>query len=352
MSWLKSIFGGSGPRQVLMQPSGRRFEVPKGETVLERALKEGIAYPHDCTVGTCGSCRSRLIEGSVEAITPFGYTLSREELEAGYILACQAIPKSDLVLEVSAPERDMPAPGEYQARLIALDDLTHDIRRATFELDAPMRYVAGQYANFRWPGDPRGRSFSFASKPSPDGLTRISTFVRRVPGGAFTGHIFSDQAQDTPYVVDGPHGNFWLRDGTGPILCVAGGSGLAPIISLLEDATARGVRRDCILLFGARSTRDVYGSAEIAAIRESWPASFDYWPALSEEQLEGTRHGFVTAHIAPALERLGPGAQAYLCGPPVMIDAAVEALARHGIGLDDIHYDKFTDASAQPAAIA
>ncbi|MFW2828775.1 2Fe-2S iron-sulfur cluster-binding protein [Sphingomonas sp. ID0503] len=356
MSWLKSIFGGGGSggseRTVTLQPSGAQFAVPKGETVLERALKEGIAYPHDCTVGTCGSCRSKLIEGKVDAITPFSYTLSREELEAGYILACQAVPKGPVVLEVDTAVADRPGAESYQGRLVESENLTHDIKRLVIELDRPMPYIAGQYVNVGWPGDTRTRSYSYAEKPEAGGRQRISTFVRRVPGGAFTGYIFDTAQPGDPLTLDGPHGNFWLREGTGPIVCIAGGSGMAPIISLLEDAAARGARRDCILLFGARGARDLYAEDRIAAIRSRWAAFFDYWPVLSEEPVAGMRDGFVTAHIAAALDRLGGGAQGYLCGPPGMIDAGVETLTAGGVPLDCIHYDKFTDASTTAAATA
>jgi p-cymene monooxygenase electron transfer component len=345
MSFLKKLFAGQGPLEVRLQPSGAHFAVPSGETILERALKEGLAYPHDCTVGTCGSCRSRLIEGKVQAITPFGYTLSREELEAGYILACQALPRSELVLEVSLEAPALPAARSFEAQLIGLDDLTHDIKRARFSLNAPLDYLAGQYVNLSWPGDTRSRSYSFCQKPMEGGRSQISTFIRRVPGGGFTEHLFSSDPFGTSYRLDGPHGNFWLREADGPILCVAGGSGLAPIISLLEDAAARGVARDCILLFGARTERDLYATEEIAAIAAAWKAGFEYRPILSEQSLAGFAHGLVTNAIAPALNELGRNAHAYMCGPPPMIDAGVAVLTSEGIALEHVHYDKFTDAS-------
>jgi p-cymene monooxygenase electron transfer component len=338
MAWLKRLFGEKGPYGVTLTPSGQTFEIPRGETVLERALKAGIAYPHDCTVGTCGSCRTRLVEGQVEAITPFGYTLSREELEAGYILACQALPKSDLVLEVDTAERRTPAPRTVRATLVGLEDLTHDIKRATFALETPLDYIAGQYANIAWPGDGRARSYSFSHAPLAGGSAQISTFVRRAPS-----------AFEARYLIDGPHGDFWLRDGEGPILCIAGGSGLAPILSLLQDAAERGVARDCILLFGARSARDLYAGEEIAGIAARWTARFEYWPILSEATADGYREGLVTTHVASALQALGPGAQAYLCGPPAMIDAGIDAITRCGLALADIHYDRFTDASTASA---
>lgn len=350
MSFLKKLFAGRGPLDVRLQPSGAHFAVPSGETILERALKEGLAYPHDCTVGTCGSCRSRLVEGKVQAITPFGYTLSREELEAGYILACQALARSDLLLEVSLETPALPAATSFEARLIGLDDLTHDIKRASFALDAPLDYLAGQYVNLSWPGDARSRSYSLCQKPVKGGRSQISTFIRRVPGGGFTEHLFSGDPFAVSYRLDGPHGNFWLREADGPILCVAGGSGLAPIISLLEDAAARGVARDCILLFGARTERDLYAGEEIAAIAAAWKGRFEYRPILSEQSLAGVAHGLVTDSIAPALDELGRNTHAYMCGPPGMIDAGIAALTSEGIALEHIHYDKFTDASHKAPA--
>jgi p-cymene methyl-monooxygenase electron transfer component len=350
MSLFSKLFSKAPARNVVIETTGRTFAVASGETVLERALKDGIAYPHDCTVGTCGSCRTRLISGNVEAITPFGYTLSREELAAGYILACQAIPKSDLLIEIDVTESAEIAALQQPARLIGTSHLTHDIKQMTLAVDKPIHYKAGQYANISWGDGAVHRSYSFAGPPSAAGTTQPSFFIRHVPGGQFTDRLFSDEAAGIALEIDSPHGNFWLRDGQGPIICIAGGSGLAPILSVLADAANRRIRRDCVLMFGGRGVRDVYATDEIAAIRTRWTAGFDYWPILSEEQADGYRHGMVTAHIPQALERLGPGTHAYLCGPPAMIDAGIAALTAQGIALADIHYDKFTDASTSVGA--
>lgn len=345
MSLLSKLFGKAPERAVEIESSGDRFSVPSGTTILERALAEGIAYPHDCTVGTCGSCRTRLISGKVEAITPFGYTLSREELEAGYILACQALPKSDLVLDVEIGSSADQEAVRQPARFEGADDLTHDIKRVSIRVDKPIHYKAGQYANIHWGDGSIHRSYSFADAPEAGGTSEPHFFIRHVPGGQFTDRLFGGSLPAEPIELDGPHGNFWLREGKGPIICIAGGSGLAPLLSLLQDAANRRVRRDCILLFGGRGERDLYAAEAIAAIRSAWTASFDYWPVLSEENNAQYRPGFVTAYVAQALDRLGPGAQGYMCGPPPMIDAGIAALTNAGVGLTDIHYDKFTDAS-------
>lgn len=345
MALFSRLFGKNPSRSVKIEPAGVAFDVEPGATILERALAQGIAYPHDCTVGTCGSCRTRLVSGQVEAITPFGYTLSREELDAGYILACQALPKSDLVINVDIAGSGSLEPVCQPARLVEVTELTHDIRQVTLEVDTPLHFRAGQYANLSWGEGNVHRSYSFATPPSASGINRPGFFIRHVPGGLFTDRLFDGTLADLPLRIESPHGNFWLREGKGPIVCVAGGSGLAPVLSLLQDAASRRIRRDCILLFGGRTERDLYAAQAIAAVRSSWTASFDYWPVLSEETNPQFRQGFVTGHIAQALEKLGSDAQAYLCGPPAMIDAGISELTARGVTLADIFYDKFTDAS-------
>lgn len=346
MSLFSKLFGSAEARKVEIASTGQKFAVAAGETILERALKDGLAYPHDCTVGTCSTCKTRLISGKVDAITPFSYTLSKEELAAGYILACQAVPKSDLVIDVEIAAGCAVAATTQSARLVALEDLTHDIKRVRWAVETPIQYRAGQYMNVR-AGEEDQRFYSFAVAPAASGMTELTSFIRHVPGGTFTDRLFLGNAIGANYEIDGPHGNFWLRDGTGPMICIAGGSGLAPILCLLQDAVNRKARRDCILLFGARAERDLYAADEIAAIRRAWLGNFDYWPILSETAAQGTRSGLVTDFAAAALTRLGPGAQAYMCGPPPMIDAGIAAVSALDIDLHDIHYDKFTDASSR-----
>lgn len=343
---LKKLFAKKPSKRVKIADSDIEFEVEKNQTVLEAALKQGFEFPHDCTVGTCGSCRSKLLSGKVDAITPFGYTLSREELEAGYILACQAVPESDLEIGVDLDTNAVPVL-RVSAHIAETRNLTHDIKLVAWETDQPVDYRAGQYMNVTWPGGPGSRSYSFSAAPTAGGGTRLSTFVRKVPGGAFTEALFGGELDDVAFEIEAPHGNFWLRKGPGPILLVGGGSGLSPLMSLVEDAVACGVERDAVLLFGGRGERDLYCLDEIAEIAEKWRGKFEFWPVLSETQSEGRRFGLVTDEIPAALANLGgaSGVQAYMCGPPPMIDAAVATLNAKGVGIGDIHYDKFTDAS-------
>ncbi len=343
---LKKLFARKPLHRVRLSGTATEFEVGRNQTVLESALGQGLAFPHDCTVGTCGSCRSQLVSGKVDAITPFGYTLSREELQAGYILACQAVPESDLEIEV---DLETTAAVRTTASLVSMRELTHDIREFVWKSDAPVHYRAGQYMNVSWPGAPGSRSYSFSVAPDPAGQNRLASFIRKVPGGAFTEPLFAGDLASASFEIDGPHGGFWLRDGDGPILLVGGGSGLAPLMSLLEDASARGVKRNAVLLFGGRAERDLYCLEEIASIAARWQARFEFRPVLSEEQAPGRRFGMVTDEIPAAIAELGgtAGLQAYMCGPPGMIDAGLAVLSASGLALHDIHYDKFTDASTR-----
>lgn len=353
--FFKKLFGTAPPRKATIAPFGVEVSIPPGQTLLEAALAQGVAFPHNCTVGTCASCKCRLVTGSVDAITDFGYTLSREELQAGFILACQAVLKSDIAIEVESPGADAPAAERFAGRIKAVLPLTHDILSVTIALDRPIRYIAGQYANLTVAGIP-ARSYSFATGADRVGLREVTFFIRKVPGGAFTERLFAGGLDDAEIAVDGPHGMFYLRAGDTPIVCLAGGSGLAPVISVLQDARKTRVRRDCVLLFGARTQADLYGCEQIDEIRDNWGGNFTFVPILSHEPEDSGwtgRRGFVTAAIGEYLGSENRSViQAYMCGPPPMIDAAITELTALGVPLSGIHYDKFTDASYTAKAAA
>lgn len=350
LSILKSLLGKKTPKLAEVLPFGTRFEIPGGQTLLESALAHHVPFPHNCTVGTCGSCKCRLKVGRVKAITDFGYTLSKEELDAGYILACQAVPRDELtIVEVEIQSADTPPPEKFTGRITAQEMLTHDILRATIELDRPIHFIAGQYANITTASVPRGRFYSFADAPKPEGRRSISLFVRKVPGGIFTEALFRGELDELELEVEAPHGSFHLRTGTAPMVCIAGGSGLAPLLSLLEDACANRAQRRCVLLFGGRRQADLYALEQIKAIAAAWLQGFEFVPVLSDEPADsdwaGAR-GLVTEFVESSL----PGirwheAEGYMCGPPRMIDAGVSVLTHLGVRLESIHYDKFTDES-------
>jgi NAD(P)H-flavin reductase/ferredoxin len=331
------------------QINGQAVVVHERETVLQAALRNGIDFPNSCRVGGCGTCKCKLASGQVTELTETGYLLSAEELDAGFILACQSVPRSDIEIEV-----DLTPKAAVTGRVIAQERLTHDIVELRLQLEQPLHYEPGQFANLSIEGLPGvERSYSFATPVRGD--RQVSFFVRKVTDGLFSSLINDQDVVGRTVTLNGPHGDFWLRADDAPILMVAGGSGLAPILAILRDAVARGVERSVTLVFGAREQRDLYALAEIETIARRWRGEFRFVPVLSSEphdsDWDGAR-GLVTEQL-PAL--LDASAHAYLCGPAGMIDSAVEQLSAHGVQRAHIHFDKFTtqaDAAAPARAPA
>lgn len=308
-----------------------------GETVLQAALRNGVEFPNSCRVGGCGSCKCRLADGTVHERTETGYLLTGDELDQRYILACQSVATSDVRIEV---ELGAAARGVH-GLVIAQDKLTHDITRLVLVLDEAIAFEPGQYANVSVEGlTGVVRSYSFATPPGSD--RTVTFFVRKVPGGKLSSFIHDEPLIGRSARVDGPHGDFVLREDCAPLLMVAGGSGLAPILAMLQAQAAAGCARDVTLVFGARAQRDLYALDEIAAVARAWRGKFEFVPVLSEA--EGDAHwtgqrGLVTEALA---SRIAPGAHAYLCGPPAMIDRAVSVLRAKGVRAEHIHADRFT----------
>ena len=244
----------SGKRLATVRINDQTISAGPGETVLSAALRNGIDFPSSCRVGGCGTCKCKVTSGKVKELTETGYLLSAEELEQGYVLACQSVPQSDVSVEV-----DLSA---FTARgirgvIVAQEKLTHDITRVTVQLDQPIPYKAGQFANVAIDGVPGVvRSYSFAT-PSHRSA-EVSFVIRKVPGGKLSTLVNDEDLRGRVVRVDGPVGDFFLRASDAPMLMVAGGSGLSPILAILKEALNAGVTRSVTLLFGAREQRDLY----------------------------------------------------------------------------------------------
>lgn len=349
MGFLKNLLG-RGEYAVTAMPADLRFTARAGQSVLESALAQGIAFPHSCTVGTCGACKCHLKAGKIREITNFAYVLDAAELRSGVILACQAEPRSDLTLEVPGlvAKRLHPV-SDYDGAIDDVTTLTPDIERVTVRLDRPMAFDAGQYATLEAPGIHGARAYSMANPPTPGGDTQLTFIIRHVPGGLFTDALFKGDLAGVPLRVRGPAGNFWLRDSREPLIAIAGGSGLAPLLSMLGDAAERQVGRPCVVMFGARRQADLYALDTLAAFARKWNGTFEFVAVLAEEPADsdwqGAR-GLVTEEIATRVRPYASsGTEAYLCGPPGMVDAATRALCALGIELGNVHFDKFLDGS-------
>ncbi|MGI9305315.1 MAG: 2Fe-2S iron-sulfur cluster-binding protein [Gammaproteobacteria bacterium] len=340
-------------------PAGRRVEVRAGDNLLKAALEAGLAWPHDCRVGSCGTCRCTLKEGRIKPLSDFSYVLDGEQLNAGMILACQTSPRSDLVVEVALDAENAVSVTSNPGVIKAIDRLTHDIVELSVNINgaSPPEYIAGQYAELAVQGIEKPRSYSFARAPGDKSGCDLTFFVRRVPGGEFTEWLFGGDRTGTALTISAPYGAFWLRPGKQPIVCVAGGSGLAPIKALLEAAHDAAIQRDVTFLFGARTQKDLYCLDAMETLESAWSGErFEFVPVLSEEPSDsdwGGARGLVTDYLQKHYVDTGAidmkACQGYLCGPPPMIDAAIAVMNAAGLSDERIFFDKFLDASTMPA---
>lgn len=339
--------------------SGKTFTVNAGDNLLKSALGSGVQWPHDCRVGSCGTCKCKLKSGQIKELSDFSYVLSQEDLQAGMILACQSELLSDVEVEVGLledSEQSMKISSQKGA-IHSIKPLTHDIVELVIKAneDIPRNALAGQYAEISVNNIEQPRSYSFAKSPSNENDREVSFYVRRVPNGEFTEWLFADDRVGETVDLTGPYGSFYLRPGQSPIVCVAGGSGMAPIKSLLENARDNNCRREVLYLFGARTQQDLYCLKEMEALNKNWKGKFEFVPVLSEEPedsgWDGAR-GMVTDHLQQAFIDTNKvdmsKSQGYLCGPPAMIDSAIEKFTSAGMEQDDVHFDKFLDSSSMP----
>lgn len=344
MTSVFALFGRKVPATAFI--NGTAVPVAPKETLLHAALRAGIDFPHSCRVGSCATCKCKLLHGKVKELTRASYVLTAEELAQGYILACQSVPRADVRIEVAAAGT---AVKRVSGRLTKQIRHTHDIVELSVQLDEPLSYKAGQFADISIAGLPEvRRSYSFATPSRPNGQVRF--FVRKVAGGAFSSLVNDANLTGRAMTVEGPKGDFYLRPAAAPLLFVAGGSGLAPILAMLQEAVEASVQRPMTLLFGVRRQNDLYALESIGEIAGRWAGAFDFIPVLSDEARDsGWRgeRGEVTAMIPRACE---PGAHAYLCGPPGMIDSAVGLLSQQGVPPDLIHADRFIASGGAPAA--
>jgi ferredoxin-NAD(P)+ reductase (naphthalene dioxygenase ferredoxin-specific) len=316
------------------------IQVEDGRTILETALDAGINYPHSCRSGMCGTCKSRLLSGSVDMLPYEEFALTDEEKESGLVLACRSRPQADC--DIAWLEFD-DAPNHPLATVACTvahhERMTHDIVRIVLDqgTGGPLAFSAGQFAQVTFDSLPK-RDYSFAGRPDEAAL---EFHVRHIPGGQVSAYVETTLKVGEPVSVHGPFGMAHLREfHTGPILAVAGGSGLAPVKAIVETALARNMAQPIHLYLGMRSEKDVYFEERFRQLTAAHP-NLCVSVVLSEadgatERSSGFVHDAVMANIAD-LE----GFKCYTAGPPVMVEALTRALLARGTRMDDIHADAF-----------
>jgi CDP-4-dehydro-6-deoxyglucose reductase, E3 len=335
---------------VTIQPSGLQFHVEDGEAVLAAALRQGYVLPYGCKNGACGTCKTRIVAGTVDYGVYQPKALPDVDKARGKALLCQAKPLSDLVIEA----RTIGAAKGIEVKTLPcrvqkLERLAEDVVVLHLKLPANEKlvYLAGQYLEFLLKDGSR-RSFSMANAPHDAELLQLH--VRHVAGGQFTDHVFGKMKEREILRFEGPLGTFFLReDSDKPVVFVASGTGFAPIKSIIEEALKKGVSRPMTLYWGGRRPRDLY----MNALAQSWAdeGRLTYVPvvsdALPEDNWQG-RTGFVHRAVMQDFPDLS-GNQVYACGVPVMVDAARnDFTAACRLPEDEFYADSFTTQADLP----
>jgi len=303
-------------------PSGHKFPVEAGETILEAGLKHGYTLPYSCRDGVCGVCKGKVMQGEVDYGKHQGSALSEAEKAGGMALFCCAKPKSDLIIECREVStlNDIPVK-LLPTRVHKMERLAEDVMVIYLKLPASERlqFLAGQYIDIlQKTGKPR--SFSLANAPHADELLELH--VRNISGGSFTNHVFTEMKERDIMRIKGPLGTFFLReDSDKPIIFVASGTGFAPIKAIIEHALHIGIKRPMHFYWGARKLADLY---MLDKAREWEARGVKFTPVLSDAVPEDNwkgRTGFVHAAVMEDYADLS-GHQVYACGAPVVVEAA------------------------------
>jgi CDP-4-dehydro-6-deoxyglucose reductase len=333
--------------RVSLSKSNVSFDAAPDQSLLDAAFGASLNLPHSCKGGNCGSCRARLLQG--EIYYPNGPPLGLSEAEAadGFVLLCQARACADVTIEtpqISTPDQIFIK--RLPARIERALPLSHDVMGISLRLPAAeeFRFLAGQYIDIMLPRG-RRRSFSIASPPHDSRLLELH--VRRVSGGEFSARLFDEDAHSALLAVEGPLGQFVFRDRRDavPMLLVGGGTGLAPLLSIMRHVVENGIERDMSVYWGVRSQRDLYAHAVLedlaarAALRR--PGCLRYVPVLSEPAPDWRgRRGLVHEAV---LEDIGDLERydVYAAGPPAMIDAVRREFGRRGVAPSRLFFDSF-----------
>ena len=334
---------------VRFEPVGIEIEVDEDQTILRAAAEQGVQLMHGCKEGQCAACKSFVLEGEdIELDRYSTFALPDYEKEEGSTLLCRAHAYEDLVIELLNYDEEIIRSGlplrKGVAEVVSNEPVTHDMRHLVLNLLEPeeIKFFPGQYLDLVVPGTAESRSFSMANTPDRDG--RFEFVIKVYPQGLFSEYLATRLAVGDRLEVEGPFGTFTLRESrTSPLVFVGGGAGMAPVLGLLRSMAERGVERQAIFYYGARQRRDLCFDKELRALEERLPG-FRFVPALSEPADDDEWTGEVGL-ITDVLARCEPdlsGRDAYVCGPPPMVDAAIPTLTRLGVREDNIFYDKFT----------
>lgn len=336
--------------QLTIEPLGETIAVEEGQTILDAALRAGIWLPHACGHGLCGTCKVDVTEGDVNLGDASPFALMDFEREEGKALACCCTLAGDTTIEAEVEEDEdarMIPVRDFTATVARLVDLTHDVKGVTLKIDGgdTIDFQPGQYINLSIPGVARPRAFSIASVPAQGDTVELH--VRLVPGGEATTAIHQRLKEGDRLRFSGPYGRFFVRKSlTDPMIFLAGGTGLSSPKSMILDLLAEGRTEPITLIHGVRTQADLYDRDVFEALAARH-GHLRYIPALSDEPADsgwtGAR-GFVHEVLKDTFDGFFGGHQAYLCGPPPMIEACIRTLMQGRLFEKSIFTETFLTA--------
>ncbi|PLM60883.1 NADH oxidase, partial [Klebsiella michiganensis] len=290
----------------------RFIQCNAGEKVLDAAYRQQVNLPMDCSDGVCGTCKCRCVSGEYGLGDEFlEEALSEEEAAERQVLTCQMVPTSDCVIDVpAAAARCKTALASVGATVKAVNLLSDTAIELAIVLDEPLDFLAGQYINIQVPGTPQVRAYSFSSLP---GSREGCFLIRNVPGGLMSQWLTQRAIPGDRLTLSGPMGSFYLRGGERPLLLLAGGTGLAPLLSMLQTLASQRSTRPITLLYGVTRDGDLVKTDELEAFTGQLPA-YRWLPVVADAQSQCPQRGFVTEHLNDAILNDGD-VDIYLCGP-------------------------------------
>jgi CDP-4-dehydro-6-deoxyglucose reductase, E3 len=325
----------------------REFDAAPGQALLDAALAARLNVPHSCKGGNCGACRARLLRGEIHYPNGPPLGISAAEAADGMILLCQARACTDLAIETfEMRSADEAVIKRLPCRIERTLPLSHDVMGLFLKLPAAeeFRFEAGQYIDIILSGG-RRRSFSVACPPHD--ARPLELHVRRVPGGEFTDRLFHEDTRSSLLTIEGPLGGFFYRTHAqtpSPMLMIGGGTGIAPLLSILRHVIENGIERAMTVYWGVRSERDLYAHATLESLARR-ATHLRYLPVLSEASptwagLKGFVHEAALEGVADLESH-----EVYAAGPPAMIAAVQGEFARRGAATDRLYFDSFDYAA-------
>jgi propane monooxygenase reductase subunit len=323
---------------VRFEPVGIEIEVDEDETILHAAFRQGIMLMHGCKEGQCSACKSFILDGEVDLDRYSTFALPDFEESEGWTLLCRAHPYSDLEIELINYDEEIihggVPPRTISTVVEAVEPLTADIWSLRLRPEEPLEFKPGQYVDIGIPGTDEHRSFSMANTDP----STLEFMIKHYPGGKFSGLLADGSIKPGDTLsVTGPYGVFTLRPSSPRrLLFIGGGAGMAPILALLRALRQEHSPRAATYYYGARTEADLFHLQEIAAL----PCGFV--PALSEDSNGWKGESGLITDVVERLEGDVADVDAYVCGPPPMVEAAIALLEAKGVPEAHIYYDKFT----------